>query len=60
MTPDEILLVLEQLKEYYPETRDAYAWLGVRHPLLNGRRAIDCTFTEVWAILEQLRTGAYV
>jgi hypothetical protein len=37
-----------------------FAWLTTPHPQLDGRCALDCTFDEVMAIIDRLRTGAFL
>ena len=53
----------EELREFYSED-DVVPWLNAEHKLLNGSRPVDLFGTdraqEVFAVIEQLRSGAYV
>lgn len=40
-----------------PEARQ---WLNSPHPQLAGRKPTDCSYREVMAILDRLKSGAYV
>ena len=59
----ELRYVVERLSDFYApdETR---LWLHARHPLLDGRRAIDLIrdgrTEEVLAVIERLDSGAYI
>jgi len=59
----ELRYVVDRLSDFYTpdETR---LWLHARHPLLNGKRAIDLInedrTEEVLAVIERLDTGAYI
>lgn len=59
----ELRYVVDRLSDFYTpdETR---LWLHARHPLLNGKRAIDLInegrTEDVLAVIERLEFGAYV
>jgi len=54
---------VEALDEFYAPL-DVMPWLTAPHKLLNGARAIDLLGTdrshEVFAVIDQMRSGAYV
>lgn len=51
--------IVEALQEFY-SVEEAVEWIFAEQKLLDGRRAIDCSATEVWRLIEQLRSGAYI
>jgi uncharacterized protein (DUF2384 family) len=59
----DLRYVVDRLSDFYTpdETR---LWLHSRHPMLNGKRAIDLINSgrteEVLAVIERLDAGAYV
>jgi len=59
MTHAERALIWCELVELY-NPDDAMHWLNEPHPQLNDRRAADCAFDEVMAIIDQLKSGAFI
>ena len=53
-----------ELRGIYPTLEEQDAWLDAPHPLLGGDAAGDLMGTDreddVWALVDQLRTGAVV
>lgn len=53
----------DELAEFY-DPKDIMPWLRAPHKLLKGARAIDLLGTdraqEVWAVLDQMKSGAYI
>lgn len=58
MTADECVLTMKALFEFY-EPQDALRWMQSPHPQLDERKPVDCSFAEVWAIIDRLQSGAY-
>ena len=63
-TPRGINAIRSALVTFYPTADEQDQWLEAPHPLLGGRAAGDLVGTdqeyEVWALIDQLETGAYV
>jgi hypothetical protein len=62
--PRGINAVRSALRAIYPTADEQDEWFDAPHPLLGGSAAIDLIGTErepeVWAVIEQLQTGAVV
>jgi uncharacterized protein (DUF2384 family) len=46
------------LEFYTPDEADR--WMRLPHPMLGGRRAVDCLFSEVKGVIDALESGAYL
>ena len=59
MTSFERHSILFELLSIY-SYNEAEHWLITPHPQLGGRKAIDCNFAEVKAIVDRLKSGAFL
>jgi len=59
MTKAERARIWREVRELY-EPRDAWRWMEAEHPQLGGRRPRDCSYDEVMAVLDRLKSGAYL
>jgi len=59
MTQSERALVWCELRELYTR-EEADRWLNLPHPQLDGRKASDCTFKEVMAVIDRMSSGAFL
>jgi uncharacterized protein (DUF2384 family) len=63
-SPRGINAIRGALASFYPTADEQDAWLDAPHPLLQGRAAGDLIGTdqedEVWALIDQLESGAFV
>ena len=51
-------LVWTELRQFYSED-EARRWLDTPHPQLGNRRPRDCSYAEVMAVIDQLKSGAF-
>jgi len=51
--------IAKRLAEFYSDD-EATEWMTSPHPQLEGRRPVDCKFSEVAPILDRLESGAYL
>ena len=62
--PRGINAIRGALAAFYPTADEQDEWLATPHPLLQGRAASDLVGTdqehEVWALIDQLESGAFV
>jgi len=49
--------LLDELSVIY-EDAEAELWLYAPHPLLGGRRPVDCAVGDVLRVIDQLKSGA--
>jgi uncharacterized protein (DUF2384 family) len=59
MTRAQRHLIWCELREFYSPS-EAYRWLNSPHPQLEDRHAVDCEFDEVMAIIDRLKSSAYL
>jgi hypothetical protein len=62
--PRRINALRSELSDFYPTLEEQDLWLDAPHPMLGGDAAGDLIGTdrepEVWALVDQLRSGAVV
>ena len=59
MTAVEHALVWCELRELYSEA-EARMWLETPHPQLDDRCPRECSFAEVMAVVDRLKSGAFL
>jgi len=59
MSPSEDALAYAELREIMSADK-ANAWLKAPHPRLGLRRPVDCDFTQVMRVIDQLKSGAFI
>ena len=59
MTRSERQSIWRELREIY-DVMDAAVWLEAPHPQLEERKPRDCTFDEVMAVIDRLKSGAFL
>ena len=59
MTSFERHSILYELLSFYGYDEAEY-WLKSPHPQLQGRKPIDCSFAEVKAVVDRLKSGAFL
>lgn len=59
MSPLELHRIECALADFYGEGEVAL-WLDRPQRLLGGKKPLDCSAEEVWRLIDQLRSGAYI
>jgi len=59
ISPLELHRIEVALSDFYSEG-EISTWLNSPHPLLDGRKAIECPAADVWRVIDQLQSGAFV
>lgn len=60
MTADKYRSCKRRLLDLGYTEDEAALWLNAPHPQLKGKRAADCDYSEVSAVLGRLESGAYL
>jgi len=55
----EKALIYCELREFY-YADEARRWMESPHPQLDDRRPCDCSFDGVMAVIDRLKSGAFV